>query len=64
MVVTAMTVGVLRPQIVLPIEHRRWDSSLLYAVLEHEISHVRRRDCLSQFLVGLVCVGNWFNPLV
>jgi beta-lactamase regulating signal transducer with metallopeptidase domain len=64
MAATAMSVGVFRPQIVLPLEHRRWDSAVLHAVLEHEISHVRRRDCLSQFLVGLICVANWFNPLV
>jgi beta-lactamase regulating signal transducer with metallopeptidase domain len=63
-VATAMTLGVFRPWILLPREHRRWEPELLRAVLLHELAHVRRRDCLVQWLPNVVCAVHWFNPLV
>ena len=63
-VATAMTLGVFRPWILLPREHRLWEPELLRAVLLHELAHVRRRDCLVQWLPNIVCAGQWFNPLV
>jgi beta-lactamase regulating signal transducer with metallopeptidase domain len=62
-VATAMTLGVFRPWILLPDEHRAWEPELLRAVLLHELAHVRRRDCLVQWLPNLVCAVHWFNPL-
>src|SRR5262249_7048310 len=32
--------------------------------IEHELAHVRRRDCLVQWLPNVICVVEWFNPLV
>jgi beta-lactamase regulating signal transducer with metallopeptidase domain len=61
---TAMTLGIFRPWILLPREHRHWDADLLKAVLLHELAHVRRRDCLVQWLPNVVCALHWFNPLV
>jgi beta-lactamase regulating signal transducer with metallopeptidase domain len=61
---TAMTCGIFRPWILLPREHRLWDPEFLRAVLLHELAHVRRRDCLVQWLPNIVCALHWFNPLV
>ena len=63
-VATAMTIGAFRPWILLPPEHRGWEPEFLRAVLVHEVAHVRRRDCLLQWLPNLVCAVHWFNPLV
>src|SRR6185437_13633372 len=43
-----LTVGVLAPAILLPLSWREWDDTKLHAVIAHELSHVLRRDPLSQ----------------
>ncbi|HEY1760017.1 MAG TPA: M56 family metallopeptidase [Bryobacteraceae bacterium] len=48
-----LTVGWLRPKILLPMEWREWDREKLDAVLAHEGSHVRRRDGLVSALAGI-----------
>ncbi len=63
-VATPMTLGVFRPWILLPRGHRLWEPELLRAVLLHELAHIRRRDCLVQWLPNVVCAVHWFNPLV
>lgn len=62
-IATPMTLGVFRPWILLPAEHRIWTGDRLRAVLLHELAHVRRRDCLVQWLPNILCAVNWFNPL-
>lgn len=58
-----MTIGILRPSILLPSAsdsyplHRRW------AVLLHELAHVRRRDCLTQLVCQTACAVFWWHPL-
>jgi beta-lactamase regulating signal transducer with metallopeptidase domain len=60
-----MTVGALRPVIVLPArEGRRWPAAWRAAVVEHEAAHVRRRDPFLQVLAELACAVYWFHPLV
>ncbi len=60
---TPITVGIIRPWIVLPTEWRSWSSSKLAGVLAHERAHVERRDPL----VALAAYVNrcifWFHPL-
>jgi TonB family protein len=59
----AMTLGIRAPLIVLPANYRQWPVSRLRVVLLHELAHVRRRDCLLQWLPQIVCALHWFNPL-
>ena len=58
-----MTVGILRPTILLPADWRTWDAAKLEAVLAHELSHVARRDAFTQRVAMLYRTILWFNPL-
>jgi hypothetical protein len=58
-----VTMGVLRPVVLLPSSWRDWDDAKLDAVVAHEVSHVARRDTLTQRLSLLHCTIFWFSPL-
>jgi GWxTD domain-containing protein len=58
-----LTIGLLRPRILLPVESRDWDSGKLSVVLIHEEEHVRRRDPLVEWLSLLNRCIYWFHPL-
>jgi beta-lactamase regulating signal transducer with metallopeptidase domain len=58
-----VTMGVLRPVVLLPTTWRDWDDAKLDAVIAHEVSHVARRDTLTQRLSLLHCTIFWFSPL-
>lgn len=58
-----MTVGWMRPQILLPADWSSWDDAKLGAVLAHELSHVRRGDWLITVLASLNKCVFWFHPL-
>jgi beta-lactamase regulating signal transducer with metallopeptidase domain len=58
-----VTMGVLRPAILLPANWREWDDAKLQAVVAHEMSHVARRDALTQYLSLLHRAIFWFSPL-
>jgi len=60
----AMTLGIREPMILLPKHWRDWDEGRRSAVLQHELAHVRRKDCLIQWLPRMVCALHWFNPTV
>jgi beta-lactamase regulating signal transducer with metallopeptidase domain len=58
-----LTLGWLRPTILLPEGSATWDASKREAVLAHELAHVERRDAL---LVALGAINQclyWFHPL-
>jgi hypothetical protein len=61
--VMPMTSGILSPVVLLPVGD--FDSSIAQRldVLRHELAHVRRHDCLTQFIAQLACAVHWFNPL-
>lgn len=58
-----VTIGVLAPTILLPISWTEWEHDKLDAVIAHEISHVIRRDTLSQCVSLLHRAIFWFSPL-
>jgi beta-lactamase regulating signal transducer with metallopeptidase domain len=45
-----LTLGTLRPVILLPSDWLEWPSSKLQAVLAHELTHVERADCAVTFI--------------
>jgi beta-lactamase regulating signal transducer with metallopeptidase domain/DUF4097 and DUF4098 domain-containing protein YvlB len=61
---TPMTWGIARPVILLPTSASEWSTERRRVVLLHELAHVRRLDCLSQFVVQVTCALHWFNPAV
>jgi hypothetical protein len=58
-----VTVGAMRSTILLPSNWREWDDAKLDAVVAHEVSHVVRRDALTQRLALLHRALFWFSPL-
>jgi bla regulator protein BlaR1 len=56
-------IGVWKPTILLPADGRVWEQDELSAVLLHEVSHVARRDALSQRLALIHRAIFWFSPL-
>ena len=63
-VTTPMVWGILRPVILLPVKAREWSADRLGVVLEHELTHIRRKDWLTQILSQIACALYWFHPLV
>ena len=59
-----LTMGLVRPVIVLPIAAQTWTDSDLRRALAHEIEHIRRNDWTVHMLARVVCAIYWFHPLV
>jgi TonB family protein len=49
--------------ILLPAEYSSWSAQKLAAVMAHERSHVRRRDCYVLWMARLHACVFWINPL-
>ena len=58
-----VTVGLINPVILLPLDWRDWETSKLQAVLAHERAHVARRDTVRQFFSAVYKSVCWFNPM-
>jgi multidrug efflux pump subunit AcrA (membrane-fusion protein) len=58
-----VTLGILNPVIVLPVDWRDWEPAKLEAVLEHERSHIRRYDPVVQLLSAIHRALLWHSPL-
>ena len=56
--------GVLAPVVLVPRSSDEWSDERRYAVLLHELAHVRQHDCLAQIVAQLACAAQWFDPLV
>lgn len=61
---TPMTMGLLRPMVLLPAEAESWSYRRRWVVLLHELIHVKRSDWLMQIVAQVVCAIYWYNPLV
>ncbi|MDE3138110.1 MAG: M48 family metalloprotease [Acidobacteriota bacterium] len=55
--------GMWRPVVLLPRGWQDWSDSQIEAVLAHELSHIARRDPLTQTLSNLHRAIFWFSPL-
>jgi BlaR1 peptidase M56 len=58
-----ITIGWLRPAIILPESSRQWTDARIEAAMTHEEEHARHRDPLVQWLALLNRVVFWFHPL-
>ena len=61
---TPWTWGVRRPVIVLPQDFDSWPERRRDEALNHELSHIRRHDCLVQGLSRWLCNVFWLQPLM
>lgn len=55
--------GVFKPVVLLPQSLSEGSQSDLQLVLTHEFAHIRRGDCLSEFMTQLLGTLCWWNPL-
>ena len=62
-VTAPVTLGIVRPGIVLPADWRKWDAAKLEAALAHEQSHIQRRDPAVQLLSAIHRALLWHSPL-
>jgi TonB family protein len=58
-----MTVGVLRPRIVLPDSASEWSAELRRSVILHEKAHIARHDPVWNFVAQIARAVYWFHPL-
>jgi HEAT repeat protein/beta-lactamase regulating signal transducer with metallopeptidase domain len=59
-----VTLGVLRPTIVMPPVATSWSEERRLTVLVHELAHVRRNDVATCLVARVACAVHWMNPLV
>ena len=59
-----ITSGIWRPKVLLPKGTDSWSHERRRSVLIHELGHVRRRDCFTQWMIQVACAAYWWNPLV
>jgi beta-lactamase regulating signal transducer with metallopeptidase domain len=60
---TPITIGWLRPVMILPASSAEWPAERLLAVITHEEQHILRRDPLIQSLALINRAIFWFHPL-
>jgi beta-lactamase regulating signal transducer with metallopeptidase domain len=58
-----LTLGWVRPKILLPVQAYDWDDERLRAVLLHEIAHIRGADYPIMLMMRVLTAVFWFNPL-
>ena len=63
LVAAPVTIGLMRPRVILPASWHEWSPDMLNAVLAHERAHCARRDPLIATLARLNTAIFWFHPL-
>jgi len=58
-----MTLGVVRPAVLLPSEAAAWSEERRRMVLLHELAHVRRGDVAAHCMARTALALYWWNPL-
>ena len=61
--ITPFVIGLWKPKIVLPSDAGKWPIQKMTFVLMHELSHIRRRDLLTQVIARVAVAVYWFHPL-
>ncbi|HWF02058.1 MAG TPA: M56 family metallopeptidase [Candidatus Angelobacter sp.] len=59
-----ITTGVFFPRIILSLDYPEWSATRRFAILNHELAHIKRLDALTQSLGHLATTLYWFHPLV
>lgn len=62
-VTAPVTLGIIRPEIVLPADWGTWEAAKLDAVLAHERSHILRHDPAMQLLSAIHRALLWHSPM-
>lgn len=62
--IAPMLVGLVRPTLLLPRHLREFDPTQQRLVIEHELTHLARRDPLWMHASFLLQAAQWFNPMV
>lgn len=57
-----VTVGLIKPVILLPVEYTAYEDAMKEIIL-HELNHVSCKDILERFLCYVVIVFHFYNPL-
>ena len=63
-IISPLTTGVLKPKIVLPKDFTFMSEDDQFAILTHELYHIKRFDAGWKIIVIAVLCLHWFNPLV
>jgi len=59
-----MTLGFLKPAVLLPEDAEKWSPARQKVVLLHELAHIKRSDIVYNVISQAVAALYWFNPLV
>jgi beta-lactamase regulating signal transducer with metallopeptidase domain len=62
--ITPLTVGIIKPRILMPEQSLLWSEETCKAVLLHELHHIKRFDYLQHVLVNIIQAVYWINPFV
>jgi Antirepressor regulating drug resistance, predicted signal transduction N-terminal membrane component len=62
---TPFVSGFIRPKLLLPagMGNRLTNDELKYVVL-HELAHLKRKDTVINYLIGIIQIIHWFNPVL
>lgn len=55
--------GVLHPKILVSEDFIKKDKQTIRNVFMHELSHYKRKDMLTSFVLALMTILHWFNPI-